>query len=158
GSVRMVTNAQGGVVERHDYTPFGVEFSPTPSFAPRLFAGKERDAESGLDYFGARHYSDAIGRFTTVDPIYSWQENIVDPQRWNRYVYVRNNPLRLSDPDGREITYATPELKTFFGFLAERSAEVKATLALYEGPNNPDLVISQTKLPKTDDGDTAGLF
>ena len=43
-----------------------------------------------------------VGRFTTVDPVYTWQENLEDPQRWNRYAYVRNNPLRYVDPDGRD--------------------------------------------------------
>jgi RHS repeat-associated protein len=54
-------------------------------------------------YFGARYYRADIGRFTTVDPVYTWQENLADPQRWNRYAYVRNNPLRWTDPDGRCI-------------------------------------------------------
>ncbi len=61
----------------------------------------ERDFETGLDYFGARHYQALWGRFTTIDPVYTWEENLVDPQRWNRYSYVRNNPLRWVDPDGR---------------------------------------------------------
>ena len=52
-------------------------------------------------YFGARYYGSKIGRFTTTDPVYTWQENLVDPQRWNRYAYARNNPLRYTDPDGR---------------------------------------------------------
>jgi RHS repeat-associated protein len=54
-------------------------------------------------YFGARYYASKIGRFTTVDPFYTWRENLVDPQRWNRYAYGRNNPLRYVDPDGRAI-------------------------------------------------------
>jgi len=68
-----------------------------------LFTGKERDAGTGLDYFGARYLASELGRFTTVDPVYTWKENLVDPQRWNRYVYVRNNPLKYLDPDGRCI-------------------------------------------------------
>jgi hypothetical protein len=44
-----------------------------------------------------------VGRFTTVDPVVTLAENLADPQRWNRYAYVRNNPLRYTDPDGREI-------------------------------------------------------
>src|SRR5207249_8874003 len=70
---------------------------------PKRFTGKERDAETGLDYFGARYYGSKIGRFTTTDPVYTWRENLVDPQRWNRYAYGRNNPLRFVDPDGREL-------------------------------------------------------
>ncbi len=54
-------------------------------------------------YFGARYYGSKIGRFTTTDPVYTWRENLVDPQRWNRYAYARNNPLRYVDPDGKAI-------------------------------------------------------
>jgi RHS repeat-associated protein len=67
----------------------------------RLFTGKERDAETDLDYFGARYMRAGVGRFTTIDPAMTIEANLVDPQRWNRYAYVRNNPLRWVDPDGR---------------------------------------------------------
>ena len=63
-------------------------------------------------YFGARYYGSKIGRFTTVDPVYTWRENVVDPQRWNRYAYGRNNPLRFVDPDGRDaIPVAFPNYR-----------------------------------------------
>ncbi len=101
GSVRAVSDQAGQVVARHDYRAFGEEVTTGPGVDARRFTGKERDAESGLDYFGARYYRADIGRFTTIDPVYTWQENLVDPQRWNRYAYVRNNPLRWVDPDGR---------------------------------------------------------
>jgi RHS repeat-associated protein len=79
--------------------------------------GKERDAETGLDYFGARYFSGAQGRFTSpdefkggiVDP-FSGQDietntalqyaDITDPQTLNKYAYVRNNPGRYVDPNG----------------------------------------------------------
>ncbi len=65
------------------------------------FTGKERDAETGLDYFGARYFSGAQGRFTSPDePLVDQDES--DPQSWNLYSYVRNNPLRFIDPTGRE--------------------------------------------------------
>jgi len=70
-----------------------------------LFTGKERDQESGLDYFGARYYGSALGRFTSPD------EPLVDQ---NLYGYVRNNPLRFTDPDGRECTY-DPKTNNFTG-------------------------------------------
>jgi RHS repeat-associated protein len=107
GTVRAMTNQAGAVVERHDYLPYGEEWcgtavcsSPTQR-QPLRFTGKERDAETGLDYFGARYYGSKAGRFTTTDPVYTWEENLVDPQRWNRYAYARNNPLKFVDPDGR---------------------------------------------------------
>jgi RHS repeat-associated protein len=68
------------------------------------FTGKERDAETGLDYFGARYFSGAQGRFMTPD----WSEaptpvpyaDFSDPQTLNLYAYVRNNPIATSDLDG----------------------------------------------------------
>jgi RHS repeat-associated protein len=66
--------------------------------------GKERDTESGNDYFDARYYSSAMGRF--MSPDWSAKEEPVpyatmdDPQSLNLYAYVRNNPLARTDPDG----------------------------------------------------------
>src|SRR5258705_3262291 len=64
------------------------------------FTQKERDTESGLDYFGARYYSSAQDRFTSTDPNPVTKENFVNPQRWNLYIYVNNNPLAAVDPNG----------------------------------------------------------
>ena len=68
------------------------------------FTGKERDAESQLDYFGARYYASTMGRFMSPDwsakaePVpYAKLEN---PQSLNLYAYVGNNPLSRSDPTG----------------------------------------------------------
>jgi len=75
------------------------------------FSGKERDAETansamgdGLDYFGARYFSAAQGRFTTPDWSATPQPipyaDLSDPQTLNLYSYLRNNPLAKTDPDG----------------------------------------------------------
>ena len=101
GSVRGVTDAQGAVVARHDYFPFGDEPGSAPNPAPQRFTGEERDRESGMDYFGARYYASRSGRFTTVDPVLDIEQALVDPQRWNRYTYSLNNPLKFVDPDGK---------------------------------------------------------
>jgi RHS repeat-associated protein len=105
-SIRAVTNEAGVRIATYDFRPFGEEYpyaSGDTLTTRRLFAGKERDAESGLDYFGARYYASRAGRFTTVDPVLDLEAAITDPQRWNRYPYARNNPLRYTDPDGRII-------------------------------------------------------
>lgn len=116
GNVRVVTDESGGVIERHDYLPFGEEWcetavcGTTPAGQPYRFVGKERDRETGLDYFGARYYGSRIGRFTSVDPRKNIRGAIINPQKWNRYAYTLNNPLRYFDPDGLEevtITYRT---------------------------------------------------
>ena len=63
------------------------------------FTGKERDAESGLDNFGARYDSSSMGRFISPDD--DKYADRTDPQTWNLYTYVRNDPLSRTDPDGR---------------------------------------------------------
>ena len=117
GSTRLVTDAAGTVASRHDYAPFGEELPTVSNSSVRTaannfigqepgvrqaFTGKERDSESGLDYFEARYLSAAQGRFTSVDPNISLGLHLDDPQSWNGYAYARNNPLLYTDPDGRD--------------------------------------------------------
>ena len=101
GSVRAVTkvvNGQVQVVSRHDFKPFGEEVAPqTPPVDKRLFTGKERDAETGWDYFEARYLANAVGRFTSPDPVAG---SLANPQTLNRYAYCLANPLRYRDPSG----------------------------------------------------------
>ncbi len=68
--------------------------------------GKERDAESGLDYFGARYYASTMGRWLSPDPGGVAFSNPTNPQSWNLYSYVQNNPLGAVDPDGRECVWS----------------------------------------------------
>jgi RHS repeat-associated protein len=63
------------------------------------YTGKERDTESGLDYFGARYYGSNMGRFMSPDPFLN-SGHPSDPQTWNRYTYGLNNPLKNVDPTG----------------------------------------------------------
>lgn len=112
GTPRMVFNQTGSfaTTKRHDYLPFGEEISayggrttaqgynvgdPTR----QSFTQKERDGETGLDYFLARYYSSVQGRFTGVDPSRDSVE-IANPQSLNRYSYCLNKPLFFVDPDG----------------------------------------------------------
>jgi RHS repeat-associated protein len=101
GSSRVVTNGTGTILDDSDYYPFGGERSVLSSSGNNYkFTGKERDAESGLDYFGARYMSSGLGRFLAVDPSGAsiFKPN---PQTWNRYSYVLNQPLALRDPNGK---------------------------------------------------------
>jgi RHS repeat-associated protein len=110
GNVRVITDANAAVLERHDYLPFGEECTTgacasNPGVGAgeaKKFTGKERDSETGLDYFGARYYGSKFGRFTTVDPTMNIKGSILNPQKWNRYAYVLNSPMRFVDPDGRQ--------------------------------------------------------
>ncbi len=101
GTASVVTDNLGVIKDESDYYPYGGERVITDSDSNRYkFTGKERDSESGLDFFGARHDSSALGRFMTADPMGGHKE---DPQTLNRYAYVRNNPLSLTDPTGLDF-------------------------------------------------------
>jgi RHS repeat-associated protein len=120
GSTRAITSGAGSsgygsVTECYDYLPFGRILSSSDngrgschqsnpddqvdSAIPQKFTGKERDAETGLDYFGARYLSSAQGRWTSPDEPFA-DQHPEDPQSWNLYGYVKNNPLRFIDPFG----------------------------------------------------------
>jgi RHS repeat-associated protein len=73
---------------------------------PAQITGKERDSESGLDYFGARYYGSALGRWTSPDLVNVTEQRLVNPSSTlNKYVYAANNPFKYVDPDGQDITY-----------------------------------------------------
>jgi RHS repeat-associated protein len=115
GTARMIFDQTGALTKRHDYLPFGEELfanqgsrtttqgyptSPNSNDNVRQkFTQKERDSETGLDYFGARYYSSTQGRFASPDLMLS-SGDVASPQSWNRYIYVGNNPLRYVDPLG----------------------------------------------------------
>ena len=114
GTPRMIFDQTGSLANmlRHDYLPFGEELTAggrtgtlgygVGDGARQKFTQKERDVETGLDYFGARYYSSTEGRFTTVDPAKFKAKHFANPQDLNRYAYVANNPLAFFDPDGEE--------------------------------------------------------
>jgi len=113
GTPRMIIDQTGSVgnIKRHDYLPYGEELwagtsGRTSSMGyvagdgvRQQFTEKERDVETGQDYFLARYYSSIHGRFTSTDPLMASAEPSL-PQSWNRYSYVFNNPMAYIDPDG----------------------------------------------------------
>ncbi|MGJ5819756.1 RHS repeat-associated core domain-containing protein [Paludibaculum fermentans] len=120
GAPKVAIDARGtlGVGQPHNHVPFrwsllsgqngrsailGSGTDESLSAIPTLFTGKKRDAETGLDYFGARYFSGSQGRFTSPDPKLISNQRMLDPQQWNMYSYVRNNPLVAIDPNGKEL-------------------------------------------------------
>src|SRR6266481_2286103 len=104
GSSRVMTSGGGWPVWQGTMLPYGEEYNPQITTNHYKFTGKERDSESGLDYFGARYYGSGLGRFITPD----WAAKaaavpyaeFADPQSLNLYTYVRNVPTTRYDADG----------------------------------------------------------
>jgi RHS repeat-associated protein len=100
-SSRIVANSSGSVLDDSDFYPYGGERSYSSSSGNNYkFTGKERDTESGLDDFAARFYTSNYGRFLSADE--SKYAKPADPQTWNLYTYVANNPVNAVDPTGHE--------------------------------------------------------
>lgn len=134
GTRRQQTDYVGNPVLNFTGLPYGDELATVPVSNTNVadatehhFTGKERDAESGLDYFGARYYGSSMGRMMSPDPFIpfnlkkdEFQTWISNPQHWNKYAYVLNNPLKFTDPTGlTETVYystnnLTDEQKKFF--------------------------------------------
>ncbi|HEU4875904.1 MAG TPA: RHS repeat-associated core domain-containing protein, partial [Pyrinomonadaceae bacterium] len=140
GTPRMIVAQTGALanIKRHDYLPFGEElFAPAGGRTSgwgyssgngirQQFTQKERDSETGLDYFLARYYSSTQGRFTSPDEftggpdeLYYFVEDasanptfyadLRKPQSLNKYQYAYNNPLRWIDPDGHDPEEPEPQ-------------------------------------------------
>ena len=104
GTERARSTVTGTPYETCTSLPFGDALTCTGTdVSPMHFTGKERDSESGLDNFEARYDSSQFGRFMSPDPIFFQVSMLADPQQWNEYAYVRNNPLSLVDPTGEAI-------------------------------------------------------
>ena len=97
GSSSWITDKDGNALQYISYLPYGQLFMnlKTTSYdASYKFIGKERDAETGYDYFGARYYSNALGVWLSVDPL-------ADARAWSSpYSYCQNNPVGRVDDSG----------------------------------------------------------
>jgi len=96
GLEAFVNAPQAGFAPVNQQNALGLRADVRQTHVRSRCTGKERDAETGLDYFGARYMSSAQG----PDQPFA-DQHVEDPQSWNMYGYVRNNPLRHTDPDGR---------------------------------------------------------
>jgi RHS repeat-associated protein len=106
-TVRAVVSTTGAVQESYDYEPWGLLMPgrtlTTATPTKEGFTGKEQDAETGLNYFGARYYMAAVGRWSAVDPLMD------KTAQWSGYVYVMDNPLALVDILGLQACAPDPE-------------------------------------------------
>jgi RHS repeat-associated protein len=125
GSHSVVTSATGVCEQDIDYYPYGgIEQDYCGTVAQHYkFTGKERDAESGLDYFGARYYGNWLSRWMSPDwaakPETVPYSDLGDPQSLNLYSYVRNVPTVKVDRDGHGIIDPATWIK-----LAEKATDI----------------------------------
>jgi RHS repeat-associated protein len=150
GSTRMGVDRSGslGGVRRHDFCPFGEELSAGVGIRSasngygddgvrQKFDGYERDTETGLDFAQARYYSNVQGRFTSPDPLnpifeyhgvafVAW---LGEPQRWNKYAFALNNPLRYVDQDGEDPIEALEKASNRLSRLISRTGGNPMTIA-----------------------------
>jgi RHS repeat-associated protein len=125
GSASLVTSSTGTKVEETRYLPYGsVREGGSENLTGRYtYTGQESDSETGLMYYGARYYSPVLGRFIQPD---SMLPNIYDPQSLNRYSYVKNNPLKYTDPSGHEPV------------LGQLGSAIDIAIEMIKSNNNPD--------------------
>ncbi|MCP3995360.1 MAG: RHS repeat-associated core domain-containing protein, partial [bacterium] len=113
GTPRLITTDTGEVKSLHKYYPFGEEATlANQDRHPMKFTGHERDffasgESDDLDYMHARYCSPHLSRFMSLDPVLG---DPAVPQSWNRYSYVRNNPMNAVDPTGEAIYLKTHEV------------------------------------------------
>src|SRR5207237_10410793 len=104
-NVYVATAGAGKIVSSDDYDAWGCQLegrsmNSGQSNEKYKFTGKERDVETGYDYFGARYYDARMGRWLSCDPVMEKYPG------WSPYCYVKNNPLALYDPDGAGVKEA----------------------------------------------------
>ncbi len=99
GSSSLITDGTGALVQHIEYVPFGEVFLDERNSTwstPYLFNAKERDEETGLYYYHARYYDSKRSVWLSVDPLGEEKPFI------SSYVYCRNNPINMVDPDGMD--------------------------------------------------------
>jgi RHS repeat-associated protein len=147
GTRRVQTDYEGVTEQTCSSLPYGNgETCTTPFPTENLFTGKERDSESGNDYFGARYYASSMGRW--LSPDWSAKAQAVpyakldNPQSLNLYSYVFNNPISHLDDDGHEVI--TVQLRAYIP-----QASVGPYLGDNRGPTASQFVNSRTAITLT---------
>jgi len=130
GSTVAVSDAAGGAVGRVLYDPYGEVLTSTlpVTLTDRLFTGQRLDSSTGLYYYNARYYDPYLGRFIQPDTLVP---DPLNPQAWNRFSYVYNNPTSYVDPSGHFVI-TVPLL--IFGAMAFTGAFIGGAAYMTEHP------------------------
>jgi RHS repeat-associated protein len=104
GSSRLTSTVSQTVYSDSAYAPFGEQYAVSGTADPS-FTGQDSDTVSSLYDFTFREQSPSQGRWISPDPAGMKSARPLNPQSWNRYAYVNNNPLALVDPKGLDCVY-----------------------------------------------------
>ncbi len=168
GSPRVITDGAGNVVARRDFMPFGEEIAAgtanrttTLKYGSGIdnlrkrFTGYEKDSETNLDFAEARYYDNRYGRFTAVDPLLASGKS-TDPQSFNRYAYVKNNPVLLIDPTGmnsHDVWY-TVDINSFSFFQTPPSIKLPIPLLFWSETIGPMRIAPRSEQQQQNEADT----
>jgi RHS repeat-associated protein len=133
GSLRGLLDLGEHIVQSCTSFPYG-DGATCSTPADQFFTGKPRDAETTLDYFGARYYNSTVGRWMSPDPSGLFYASPSNPQSFNLYTYVQNNPLTNIDPTGLDCIYINNDSGKLEGFNSgdcDNSTEDKANTGRY---------------------------
>ncbi len=157
GSSGVMTDAEGVLVEEFSYYPFGdvrSHYETDRSGEPYQFTQKERDKESGLNYFETRYQTSELGRFISVDPLLAYQVNecLEDPQKLNLYAYCQNRPLIYIDPNGCDAVEKKSSNEN------QKSCSENLTAPLEEDGKKLENMEKQFKLEKKVEGEISDFY
>jgi len=100
GSVVAESDANGNVIKRYDYEPYGAVVGGQVKDGPG-YTGHVSDSATGLSYMQQRYMDPQLGVFLSVDPVTAYEQPV---GQFNRYRYANGNPYKFTDPDGRAVT------------------------------------------------------
>ncbi|WP_254057321.1 RHS repeat-associated core domain-containing protein [Stenotrophomonas sp. ZAC14A_NAIMI4_1] len=104
GSVVAESDANGNVIKRYDYEPYGAVVGGQVTDGPG-YTGHVSDSATGLSYMQQRYMDPQLGVFLSVDPVTAYEQPV---GQFNRYRYANGNPYKFKDPDGHSATLVAP--------------------------------------------------
>jgi RHS repeat-associated protein len=118
GSSRLASTPARGLYSSTAYTPFGEPYA-TAGTTDASFTGQNQDTVPSLYDFTFRKHSHSQGRWISPDPLGVGAVDPTNPQTWNRYAYVANNPLSAVDPTGLNEDFCGAEYDNCSGGIGE---------------------------------------
>jgi RHS repeat-associated protein len=155
GSTSLVTDESGNEVSKVHYSPYGSIIEQS-GFLPtdRLYTGQRREESIELYDYRARFYDPLTANFLSPDTIVPQPGN---PADWNRYAYVRGNPVRYSDPSGHcppsvcnGLDLAMDPYYQYDPYLAWNSGQYSGCFMCHAAVANNQIILTNEELAAID--------